>query len=303
MSDLKKYNTTYVPDPIGLKNYGATCYFNSLIQALLSCPSIYEVLQENKDKEHFKESYIADLLYKLWNSALKGENIDKLIYDFWVCIIHISKGVLNQDQQDAHEGLMMFFNAIEKLPELSRLFEHRHSRLLMCNKCKEFVTRKKENNMVFEVQKNLQTEQLPIFESITKQATTLNEFLQKQEGYVDENHTCEKCKTQSAKLSISELVMCPEILPIVIKKYDNKFLTPFTEKLEFPTNEGKCKLVYKLVAQVEHSGNRSGGHYWAVCQRKNGIAQLNDSSVTPSAFGPTMETYMLFYHYIDTIES
>ena len=96
--------------------------------------------------------------------------------------------------------------------------------------------------------------------------------------------------------------MIPEILPIIFKKYDNKMKklevkTLFPEKLEFTASGGKKKLVYKLVAQCEHSGTLNGGHYYAIGLRKDGWKLLNDSFVTDGTPGPTNNTYMVFYHF------
>jgi ubiquitin C-terminal hydrolase len=91
--------------------------------------------------------------------------------------------------------------------------------------------------------------------------------------------------------------MVPEILPIVFKKYMNKSITPFPATLEFVSNGIQTKLIYKLVAQSEHSGNMMGGHYWAICQRKSDWQTLNDLSVSSGQAGPTINTYMIFYHY------
>ena len=42
--NLKKYNTEYTVEPFGFKNLGATCYFNAMVQSLLSCSSFNEAI-------------------------------------------------------------------------------------------------------------------------------------------------------------------------------------------------------------------------------------------------------------------
>ncbi len=307
--DLIAYEEKYVPEGQGFVNLGATCYFNSLLQCLISCPSIYQTLNNIRDKEHVKQNRLAQNLLKLWDTALAGQPIYNLCVPIWQDIITISQSQnnrikMNSGQQDAHEGLMMFLDAMETIPEVRRLFEHRHRIQVLCDICKKFVIDKKESNLVFEAQQDLKTEQLERFKDVDEfynSSMSLNDFLRKQNGYVDENHLCEHCQKKCEKFKTTSLTMIPEILPVVFKKYTHKSITPFPATLEFVAKGSDRKLIYKLVAQSEHSGTMMGGHYWAVCQRRSKWQVLNDSSVADGRAGPTMSTYMVFYHYMGDV--
>ena len=39
-------------------------------------------------------------------------------------------------------------------------------------------------------------------------------------------------------------------------------------------------MIFRQTAQIEHSGSMSGGHYWALCRRADGVYCLNDQSCT-----------------------
>lgn len=91
------------------------------------------------------------------------------------------------------------------------------------------------------------------------------------------------------------LTRVSSVLIILFKKYHGKVLQDFPLQLEFPAKN--ANLQYKLVAQIEHFGTMSGGHYTARVLGPSGVVNCNDSSLRPSRFEPTPETYMLFYHF------
>ena len=308
MDVLLKYNPAYETNAQGLMNIGSTCYFNSLIQSLLSCTSIFETLEQNITKPHIANNILAQELYKFYSMAKKQQSIHREIVTLWKIVMGIAKGrkdrvMFSSGQQDAHEGLMIILDALDSIPEVKQLFLHRHNIEIYCDKCKKFVVNKQENNMVFEIQDDLTTEQHEKFANLDanfNKPMDFNKFVRKQTGYVDADYICPngQCRSRGEKYRTTTLTLAPEILPMLIKKYsDKKIQTPFPETIEFITSDEKNKLVYRLVAQTEHSGSRGGGHYWAICQRKDGVKKLNDTSVSNGEFGPTLNTYVLFYHY------
>ncbi len=304
--DIIEYDEKYVPDGQGFINIGSTCYFNSILQCLLSCPSIYKTLDAIREKKHVKINKLAQNFIDLWDSALKNEDISQKCFPVWNYIIAISRSQNNKirmdsGQQDAHEGLMMFLDAVESIPEIRRLFEHRYRIQAFCDLCKECVIDRKETGLVFEVQPDLKTEQLDKFKEIDEYGNTsmpLNEFLVRQNGYIDGNHICEKCNQRSEKYKTTTLCMIPEILAVTFKKYTNKMNTPFPATLKFISKGASKQLVYKLVAQTEHYGSMSSGHYIAICKRSSGWKEISDNSVSDGQAGPTTNTYIVFYHYM-----
>ena len=127
----------------------------------------------------------------------------------------------------------------------------------------------------------------------------MNKFLVKQAGYIDKDFKCPNCKKAGEKYNINCLVMVPEVLVVLSKKYErgrklDKY-TNFPKKLIFKGKNGR-PLIYEAISQIEHSGNLNGGHYWAVSRRNIGWYNLNDNSFNKAEFMPTNNTYIVFYH-------
>ena len=312
--DLVRYDENKALHPNGFRNIGATCYFNSVLQALLSCTSFIEEImsprekyEDNKTIQLFRK-YI-ELSRKVHDERLETKdgaadlvNFSPELWKNMVLTLCRKKKIpisqFMQGQQCAGEGYHYLLETMEELHDIQNLFLHRYKSLIRCFDCDKWVSDVDNMYSLFEVEPDLQLEQLAKFEKYTVDTKDMQEFLAKQSSYVDENYKCPECKRKGEKYKLTMLVMVPEIMFVMAKKYtlDRKLNvnTAFPKKLSF--NEGEKKIMYEAVAQIEHAGGRHGGHYWAICRRKDGWYTLNDGIVQKSEFKPTANTYIVVYH-------
>lgn len=98
-----------------------------------------------------------------------------------------------------------------------------------------------------------------------------------------------------------ELRLVSPVLVVLFNQYAGHRRRYFP--LQFRLKGNGEWLVYRLAAQVEHSGGLHSGHYWATALRRSTAggdpapATCNDMSCTPGRLGPTPNTYCLFYVY------
>jgi ubiquitin C-terminal hydrolase len=323
VTPLVPYNKAGELAPFGFRNMGSTCYFNAMLQSMLSCTSFVDIIRTNLDNEKYQShpvtKYLSDLIIaadRLSNEAdfekkrlLANElcNASPKVWKSMVLFIaHIrDKPVreIMQGQQCAREGFHLLMDAIDDFQLIQDLFLHRYQSLIRCFACNQWVSDIDGTYSIFEVQPTLQSEQLDEFKQYDEQAgitgvTDMNSFLSRQASYVDKDFRCPKCTAKGEKYTMQTLTMVPEILVVLSKKYTAgrklNILTDFPETMVFPSTTGD--LTYCAVAQIEHSGGLNGGHYWAICRRAGGWYNINDSRVAPSAFKPTLNTYIVFYH-------
>lgn len=320
MDGFIRYDDTYVPDAFGFKNMGSTCYLNALIQSLFSCSSFVETFDKNKNELNYITNPISGIMVRGVEVMLNPEEPNRLdiLSNFspaiWCELIKYASTradivKFSGGQQCAREGFYMIMDCMEHFMDIQRLFLHRDSIKLFCNKCDNWTQAGDDTSIIFDVQPDLKTDQFKLFQELDpnhKTSMNMNDFLYKQHGYVDKDHICSICKEKCMKYKIVNLVMAPEILVVLSKKYSSDgsrkidYMTPFPQELVF---NGLCddgtptKFYYDAVAQIEHSGGLHGGHYWAICKRKNGVWYLlNDSHIEKSKFEPTKNTYIVFYH-------
>lgn len=330
--DLVKYNTQSAVNPIGFRNTGVICYFNSVLQSLLSCTSFIDKIKEeklkidnpNKDNIVLKEFIKLINLYNMFinkseikQDGEKRDEIQKMSISLWKSMAITNKQKNSNfsfnGQQCAGEGLNQLLESMEELQGIQNLFMHRYTSNLYCFDCKKWVSKVDNTNNIFIVEPDLRIQQLDEFKDFDKKEheifgklynapnlSELNKYLIKQNTYVDKEYKCPKCEKKGEKYKLNYLVMVPEILVVMSKKYDNSMrkqnvFTDFPEKLSFSGNDGNI-LRYTAVSQIEHSGGLNGGHYWAISKRKDGWYNCNDLSISASQFKPTNNTYIVFYH-------
>lgn len=319
---LISYNNELELLPTGFINLGATCYFNALLQSILSCTSFIDVIIS--EKESSNNNNITKLIInyietnKEYETLLGQKNTETklhylknklnkyapVIWKEMVTLLCKKKKVpvqsFMQGQQCAGEGFYYLLESMEMFPLIQKLFLHRYKSLIHCFECKKWISDVECLYSLFDVEANLNSEQLVKFNKYHINSENMNEFISKQSSYV-EGFKCDTCKKKDDKFKLNVLVMVPEILVVMSKKYTKErkldIHTDFPKQMKF--NGTKDKMTYEAVAQIEHEGGKNGGHYWAIVKRKNGWFKINDMSVSPAEFQPTKNTYIVFYHLLD----
>ena len=280
--ELIPYNNKLLINAAGFVNgTGFSCYYNSLLQCLLSCTSIYKFIEDSAD---------ADLFIRTFKYILRNNSTT---YD--VSNLNMLKFFnMKSGQQDATELLRNMFEYFEsEIPDIWHLFNHRIKVNVICD-CSH-VSSHYEENLSFDISQDLLD-------------NDLNSILLNEKLYTDECHKCVKCNLKGAKLQTYNLVMVPEILVVSFKKFigfngtnesiDSKKTTQFPSKLIFAAANDSY-FQYKLVSCVYHHGGINGGHYTADAIREDGWYHFDDMSFTKLSAEPkpTSDTYIIFYHY------
>lgn len=297
-----KYNEKESLNPVGFNNLGQTCYYNALMQALLSCTSFVQIIKQINDNAEIENSndflkILKHIIKKIetansQNDIAEINNLGGISWKYMIReLIKKTKTKFEFGQQCSVEAYTFLLQSLN-FASLQNLFIHRRRNKLYCPNCETYFSDLNEINNIFEIKSNT------FNNSFTQ--TNLNDFLLKQTDNIDENCICSNCKVKGSKSKHSNLVMIPEILFVMRDKYHTDSYDKsinFPEELVF-TGKSKDNMIYKAVAQIEHSGNVNGGHYWAICKRKNKWYNINDAYVTSAEFKPSVNTYIVLYHIV-----
>ena len=287
MDPMIPYAPAFVaPRGAGLINRGATCYFNALVQLLQSCSALNEVVMQNPD---CMPSYQQLVSHAIAGTPQDGD-IDQLWRAFMQAIGY--RNGLTGGQQCAGEAFVLLVNTlINSVPngDVGRVFRHRAVTEIFCDVCDGWRQASVYTNTLFQI------------ENTASSPLDFIRHMLECESEIDQNHVCGVCSTRGPKRRRDKLTMVPEIIIVLVKKYDNALqvhptMVVFPQEISF--SHGRMR--YVPVAQIEHSGTLAGGHYWAVCRRRDGWWTLNDTSATPAAtgFAPSHNTYIVAYHIV-----
>jgi ubiquitin C-terminal hydrolase len=316
MSSLIEFKSKFLVYPFGLYNNSIICYFNSLIQTLLSCTSITEYLLYNEEK--FKNNNFITIYITILKKYIQSEhhsnflvdNNNLLLFNEFLQNIKIKNNKFGYDQEDSGELLIILLDIINDT-YINNLFLHKYKCDIYCKNCKNIINIKNDTSIFFEVDINEINNNFLKYD-IDKKFSNLNKFIRNNYSELDA-YECLQCKNSTTNIKINRLTIVPTIIIINLNKYKEKYNFQYPIELYFVNQTLNNCYKYKIISTINHSGTQSFGHYIAKSIRKNheyknyndkelDIYLLNDTSYQKDNFKSTPNSYLLFYHYIETVD-
>lgn len=244
--------------PLGLQNFGNTCYLNSIVQILRYTKPVVERLLEIHSENEVTQSFI-ELLYQGSKPRKFVKNLSSLGFDPLY-------------QHDAHEFLLTMLDKVYEDPACKGLknpFEGHFESTLTCKN--GHTSASKENFCC-----------LSLNGGLDEGIAALEE---------PETVTC-KCDHCSETQMVKTVVIHPaEVICVQFKRFD------LNGKLTYKVALKEKWFGYKLVGLVNHMGSCHGGHYTAAVNVDAQWKHMNDEDVSDIDGLPQRSRvpYLLFY--------
>jgi ubiquitin C-terminal hydrolase len=263
----------------GLQNTGVICFFNSLIQGLISCPSFVKRVEEKAETDISKA--LSDFLM-----ACKGKNINILTVVPILKQIAIKYPFFGHQQEDASEGFDLLIDNMGT--HVESIFTSKWRFDVYCDICKNMVSTTNDTMNRLIMEKSF----IPLYDDHDPfeayMSANMSEF---------NDYKCDVCKGGNVRgMRVARLIKPPDVYVVSFNKFMGKWRVPYSETVRVRYGFKYDKSVtYTLVAVIRHFGSQERGHYNATVIRSNGTYKVDDTSVTPEPFSTTDNDYILMY--------
>ena len=304
------YDPAAVPPPFPLENATGICHLNSILQCLCCCPAFTKQVLGNQDYMTRSRtgsailSFVLHYIHRPLKFTVSIQQFSSIIMENFVKDLrhHRPESTFGNGQESFTDGLPLLLEMVAAVDPngrspISDILTHRYRSEVTCLNCGAKFT---------SVDESLPTFDMFYIDNLRERPTTPETFSDAMLQYANpiEDFTCEKCGTKGDGVVRNTLIRAPEIIMCVFNIYNTTIRREnrnyyFPERLEFPSSKSDGVLNYRVVAQVEHVGTMTSGHYTTRGLHHGVVYNFNDSQrPTTSTFEPTKDTYIVLYHII-----
>ena len=265
-------NTSSSTGLVGLRNLGATCYMNSVFQALFNNVEFRNALLSYKTDDEKTNEWLIELqkiFFRMEYTSLPYVDTSNFAKKW---CFYGSTPMNPREQQDAVEFLTILLDRLQNGP--GNLY-----------KGIQVTKMEAENQVINENEEPFFALSLEV-KGCTTVADSFSVFLQRE---MIEGYNSEKLGRKVDVERYTRIRKNPEYLVIQLKRFDydlttfrkikvnGKFNVPFGLNIE-PIAEESAD--YVLQGAVVHAGTADGGHYTALMKYGNDWVKFNDNTVT-----------------------
>ncbi|XP_034532869.1 ubiquitin carboxyl-terminal hydrolase 47 [Notolabrus celidotus] len=243
----------------GLKNQGATCYLNSMLQILFMTPEIHDRLDP---KATVIDQELRTLFVKLKKTTCGTENITK------------SLEITNvRQQRDAAQCLEKILHKVSS--NVSQVFKGQQKYTTTCSK----------GHIIIEEINPFLILPLSLEDANDTSYSVENGFGKILLEKTDNEVYCNKCEEKTEATSECQMLEFPHILILLLKRFDLDYSTMKYFKsdccVEVPRTLQRKNKAYELYGIVNHMGGLTGGHYTATIRSREDETwyEFDDSQV------------------------
>jgi len=277
---------------VGFKNQGATCYMNSLLQALYFTNDFrratYQIPTENDTPANSVPLALQRVFYNLQNSDQSVDTRELTKSFGWDTIESFTQHDIQEFNRELQDNLENKMKNTKADGAISRLFKGKMKSYIQCINIPYNSTRIEE---YYDIQLNVK--------GCKNLIESFDEYIKVETLEGDNQYMAEGHGLQDAKKGVI-FESLPPVLQLQLKRFEYDIerdaMVKINDRFEFPDTvdlsrylsddaDRSIKYVYRLHSVLVHSGDLHGGHYCAFIQPKldGKWFKFDDDRVVPAS--------------------